>query len=605
MPRQDIISPEEFPTLDAAFLERVRRTPDVPAYHQYLGPDVDWQVITWREAAAHTARWRAALQGEGLAPGDRVAVALRNCPEWVYFDMAAHSLGLVVVPLYTDDRPDNMAYVLEDSGARLLLVQDRAGWDELRPHLGALDALQRVVMWARRGPVEVADDPRIVPLDGWLPERAEPLQPGPGNPDALASIVYTSGTTGRPKGVMLSHRNMLFVAFGGLQLVDVYVDDVLLSFLPLSHTLERSAGYYLAVLAGASVAYARSVAQLAGDLQHVRPTLLIAVPRVFERVYRRIHQQVAVKGGLSAWLFHSAVRVGWRRFQHRQGRARWTPALVLWPLFRRVVAAKVAARLGGRLRLAVSGGAPLGEAVARLFIGLDITVLQGYGLTETSPVISVNTPENNDPRSVGVPLPGVEVVVGNDQELLVRGPGVMLGYWNNPEATRAVIDDQGWLHTGDQARLDGGRVYIIGRIKDILVLSNGEKVPPGDMEAAILLDGLFEQALIVGEGEAFLTAIVVLEREAWRAYADTLGLDPDDAASPRDKRVRHGVMERIAKQLQDFPGYAKVRRVVVSLEPWTIDRGLLTPTLKVKRKQVLEHYAEDLAAIYHEDGSSR
>ncbi len=604
MARTDIISPDAFPTLDAVFLERVRRTPEAPAYHQFLDKASGWQTISWQEAAAQTARWRAALAAEGLAAGERVAVALRNCPEWVYFDIAAHSLGLVVVPLYTDDRADNVAYILEDAGARLLLVQNRAGWDELRPHLTGLADLQRVVVWARRGGGEAGDDERIRPLEGWLPESAPPLEPGPGDPDALASIVYTSGTTGRPKGVMLSHRNMLFVASGGLQLVDVHVDDVLLSFLPLSHTLERSAGYYLATLAGASVAYARSVTQLASDLQQVRPTLLIAVPRVFERVYRRIQHQVAVKGGLSAWIFHTGVRVGWRRFQHHQGRAGWSPELLLWPLFRRLVAAKVAARMGGRLRVAVSGGAPLSETVARLFIGLDLNLLQGYGLTETSPVVSVNTPENNDPRSVGVPLPGVDVSVGDDDELLVRGPGVMLGYWNNPEATAATIDERGWLHTGDQARLEGGRVYITGRIKDILVLSNGEKVPPGDMESAILLDALFEHALVVGEGEPFLTAIVVLEGEAWRELAREQGVDPQDPASLRDKGVRHAVMERIGEQLKDFPGYAKVRRVVLSLEPWTIEEGLLTPTMKVKRNQVLERYAGELAAIYNEPGAA-
>jgi long-chain acyl-CoA synthetase len=256
------------------------------------------------------------------------------------------------------------------------------------------------------------------------------------------------------------------------------------------------------------------------------------------------------------------------------------------------------ARLGGRMRLAISGGAALPIEVARLFIGLGLPILQGYGLTETSPVVSANTPEDNDPRSVGRPLPGVELRFGEDQELLVRGPGLMMGYWNNPQATAQVINREGWLHTGDQARLERGRLYITGRIKDILVLSNGEKVAPADMESAIALDPLVEQAMVIGEGRPYVSAIVVLNREAWHELARSLALDPNKSESLQDNRVHKRLLARIGAQLRGFPAYAKVRRVIPTVEPWTIENGLVTPTLKVRRSLLLAKFAKEIEEVY-------
>lgn len=237
--------------------------------------------------------------------------------------------------------------------------------------------------------------------------------------------------------------------------------------------------------------------------------------------------------------------------------------------------------------------------IARVFIGMGVPIVQGYGLTETSPVISVNPLQDNIPDSVGVPIAGTQVKIGADDELLVKGPGVMQGYWNNPDATAKIIDADGWLHTGDQARLDASNhIYITGRIKDVLVLSNGEKVPPADMEMAIVMDGLFEQVMVVGEGRPYLTALAVLSAEQWPALAQELGLDPQDRNSLQDERIHHAVLRRIREALRGFPGYAKIRQVRLSLEPWSIDDGLITPTLKVKRPKVLEKFAEEVQAMY-------
>jgi long-chain acyl-CoA synthetase len=378
----------------------------------------------------------------------------------VYFDQAALSCGLVVVPLYPDDRPDNIAYIMDNSAVKVLLLQDAANWKRLAPALAGQQDLQRVLILnpsQRDAPESVLEAPRVRYVSDWLPDEAGPLHRRDGDPHALASIVYTSGTTGRPKGVMLSHHNMMSIAHSALTMIDVFQEDLFLSFLPLSHTLERTAGYYLPVMSGSGVAYARSILQLADDLQHIRPTVLIAVPRIFERVFARIQGQMDKQSALKCALFNLTTRVGWHRFEHQQGRAGWHPRLLAWPLLSNLVAGKVTEKLGGRLRMAVSGGAPLSLPVAKTFIGLGVPILQGYGLTETSPVISVNVPDDNEPGSVGVPLNGVEVRIGDNQELLVKTPGMMLGYWNNHVATAEIIDADGWLqgHPGDVQRREG------------------------------------------------------------------------------------------------------------------------------------------------------
>ena len=600
---ENLISTEEAGTLDGVFARRLHRSPDGLAYQYYHRPNREWRSYTWTDMAKQVARWQKALAGENLRPGDRVAVLLRNCPEWVMWDQAALSLGLVTVPLYTDDRPDNIAYILEEAGVKALLVQDAGRWKRLVPSLPEEDEgkLQRVILLdgSKEASKFSRNDERIRLAADWLPDDGgELLVREDADPDSLASIVYTSGTTGRSKGVMLSHHNMLSVAHGGLTLLDCYEEDVFLSFLPLSHTLERTAGYYLPIMAGASVAYARSVAQLGEDLQHIRPTVLIAVPRIFERVYGKIKDQLKKKPAIAGKLFHAAVDVGWQRFQYQQGRAGWSPKLLLWPLLNRLVARNVVEKLGGRLRAAVSGGAPLSPDIARVFIGLGVPIVQGYGLTETSPVISVNPLEDNIPASVGVAIRGTEVRIGDHDELLVRGPGVMMGYWNNHKATTEMIEPDGWLHTGDQARIEDGHIYITGRLKDILVLSNGEKIPPADMEMAIAMDPHIEQVMVVGEGRPYLTALVVLNEDNWPSLARTHGLDPSDPASMQDKKVLGDVLRRIKASLKDFPGYAKIRQVRLMLEPWTIEDGLITPTLKVKRPKVLERFAEEVESMY-------
>jgi len=594
----DVITPQQVGSLCGLFRERVKRTPEALAYRQYTSQRRDWDDMNWRQMQEAVIRFQQALQRENLAPGDRVAVMLKNCREWVMFDIAALGLGLVVVPLYTDDRPESVAYILQNAGAQLLLTGTIRQWRQLHSVRDELGFVQRIVTLET---IE-DDDPRLVSLEDWLPATAEgELQVLNDNPHHLATIVYTSGTTGRPKGVMLSHRNILSNAYASQQRVQVYPGDIALSFLPLSHTLERTVGYYLVMMCGGAVAYNRSIPELAADLLAVRPTIMISVPRIFERVYNKIQDGLQIKSPIARRLFELATEIGWQRFELQQGRGSWQFNMLLWPLLQRLVADKILGRMGGRLRFAVCGGAPLPPAVARLFIGLGLPLVQGYGLTETSPVIGANAIADNDPETIGRPIEGIEVRIGENDELLARGPNIMLGYWDNPEATRQIIDDEGWLHTGDKAAIDTrGHIRITGRIKEIIVLANGEKVPPADMEMAIAMDCRFDQVMVLGEGRSFLAAVVVLNPDQWPIVCRKLGLDPQNEQATQTTQLEKYLLEIIARQISTFPGYAQIRRVITTLEPWSVEAGLITPTLKLKREQIEAHFSRQIEALYSE-----
>ncbi len=591
----DFISMEQAGTLAGLFRERVERSPDADAYIQYDDGEARWRAFTWRETADEIGRWQQALLKEGLQAGERVAMMLRNCREWVIFDQAALGLGLVSVPIFPNDRADNVAYILNHAEARVLLIEGRDQWQQLQTVEDQLAGLTRIVSLS---PVDSNTNSRLISVNDWLPGGSFEFITKDSGLGELATIVYTSGTTGPPKGVMLSHRNILWNARAALEVVATYPQDLFLSFLPLSHTLERTAGYYLPIMAGARVAFARSIPQLAEDLVAVKPTILISVPRIFERVYSKIHATLDEGPAPARLLFSKAADIGWRRFLHQQKRGAWSPALMLWPLLEKLVARKIQEKLGGRLRFAVCGGAALTNGVARLFIGLGIPIVQGYGLTETSPVISANSLTENIPASVGKPLPGVEVRIGASDELLTRSPSVMLGYWRNPEATAETIDKEGWLYTGDQARIEHGHIFITGRLKEIIVLSSGEKAPPGDMETAISLDGLFDQVLVVGEGRPYLTALTVLDQDRYISLAAKLGLDPSDSKTRNAPALKKVLLEHMGRHLHRFPGYARIIDIAVVAEPWSIENGLMTPTMKLRRKRILECNASAIERLY-------
>ena len=543
----------------AGLLKAQLATPERILYRQFL--EGAWRDVSAREIAAYAARWQGFLRTEGLAAGDRVALCLKNGIHWVAADQGALGLGLVVVPLYVDDNPENVAWCLENSGARLLVVESSRTAIALQ---GVAASLPRVLC--------LAADPGSghESVETALPKQAPAFEVAPLEDGALATICYTSGTAGRPKGVMLTHGNILANVAACARLRIARSEDVFLSLLPLSHMFERTGGYYLPLSIGAKVAYARSVSQLAEDLMSERPTVMFAVPRVFEKFAARVNEALA-KSPAKKRLFELVAAAGGRAARREAGLA----DRIVLALARARVAGPVLARLGGRMRLAVLGGAPLDPAIAWLFLGLGLPVLQGYGMTEASPVISVNHPESNVPESVGMPLDNVEVRIATGGELLARGPSVMKSYWNNPEASAKSLDREGWLHTGDLAEIQDGRIFIRGRLKDVLVLSNGEKLPPQDVELAILGDGVFEQGILIGEGRPFLTLVAVTR-------------ETDEKS----------LIQRANERLKGFPRYVRVRRVLTTREPWTVENGLLTPTLKVKRERVQKKLGAEIDRAY-------
>jgi long-chain acyl-CoA synthetase len=629
-----IIDPQTAKTLAGLFRERVRCTPHACAYRHFNAEECRFEEITWKMVYSLAARWQIGLEREGLEPGDRVAVSLKNCLEWVLFDLAAIGLGLVTVPLFAHDRPENSAYILKETGSRFMLIEEEEQWlriDDVNDHLPKMERIVLLHPLCHRNSYSDEQggegavltrtetsresshdanangrsrknsnrDPRLSELATWLPATGGDYLVNCRESTELATIVYTSGTTGRPKGVMLSHSNILENAFACLQRETIYPDDRFLSFLPLSHTFERTVGYYLPMMAGACVAYARSIDKLSEDLKEVRPTILISVPRIYERIHKKILAELGEKPALVNRLFHLAVDTGWKRFLLLQRRGGWTPRLLLWPILNRIVAKRVTASFGGRLRLSISGGAPLALPIVKVFTGLGLNLLQGYGLTETSPVISVNSSDDNLPATVGRLIPGVEAAIASDGELLVRGPNVMLAYWNNREATEAAIDTDGYFHTGDLARIDeSGHLTIAGRLKEMLVLSTGEKVSPADIELAIAVNPLFEQVMIVGEGRPYLAALVVLNTLQWERLAADNGIASEELDLTADRRVEAILLSEISRLITRFPGYVQIRRVHATLSPWGIQDGLITATLKLRRNKLLGRFGKEVELLF-------
>jgi long-chain acyl-CoA synthetase len=540
-------------------------TPDLALYRRCSGDT--WADVSVADLAQLIGRWQSAFTTLGLVEGDRVALCVKNSVDWIAIDLAALGVGLVVVPLYVDDNPENVAWCVGNAEARSLVVESTRMARALIQCSTSLPPLHVLRP-------DAGDD--LPSVHALLPATASaPVFRA--LPDSrLATICFTSGTSGRPKGVMLSHGNIIANVLSCQETRMARSSDVFLSILPLSHMFERTGGYYLPLSVGAKVVFSRGVAQIADDLAAQAPTVMFAVPRIFEKFLARIDQTLS-GSAIKRWLFDQCVVRGWRV---EQGNAGPLDALAT-PLLRALVAKPIFARLGGRLRLTVVGGAALDPSIARAFIGLGLHMLQGYGMTEASPVISVNREENNDPESVGPPLPGVDVKLGQNGELLARGGNIMQGYCRNPEATQATVDAEGWLHTGDIAELREGRIYIRGRLKDILVMSNGEKLPPQDVEFALAHDPLFEQVMLVGEGRPFLTLLTVTKET--------------------DEKL---LVDRANELLKNFPRWVRIRKVIATQDPWSIDNGLLTPTLKLKRPLVLARFKDAIDTAYANEGAA-
>lgn len=583
----------------------MEKRPDLPLFTFWLPTEKTWKTINVKETVEQITRWRHALVKEGLTKGDRCAMLLPNGINAILFDQSVLANALVPVPLHAVDTAGSSSYIINDSGAKLLVTGRLNRWEAIRDTEDH-PALRTVVITGE--PVQEHQDGnvRVVGLDQWLAEGNGTELPAGPEPQDLAALVYTSGTTGKPKGVMLTHRAILANVTGVLQNLCPEPEDVWLSFLPLSHTFERTTTYYTAMGFGNRVAFNRNIGLLADDLKVIRPTIMMSVPRIYEKVYDKIQDALVKKPAFVQKLFHTAVDVGYRRFCRENGLPVQGGFLSLFdPLIAGFLDKKVGAGIrgifGGRPRIFISGGAAFNPEVSRTFLGLGINILQGYGMTETAPIMSVNKVGDNHPQTVGPALVNIEVRVGDNDELQMRGPSLMNGYWNRPADTKAVFTEDGWLRTGDQADIfSDGHIRIKGRIKEIIVTSTGEKVPPADLEQALESDHLVSQAMVVGENRPYIAALVVLNAQEWKKLAAELKLDADDPLSLDTRAARQAVLRRVKAAAAGFPNYAVPRQVRLFLEPWSIENGLMTPTLKLKRGPMRIRFADAIESLYAE-----
>lgn len=569
-------------SLGAAVLERLAGLPEATACWEPAGRR--FHPLSRAELRHRILGLARALVEFGVRPGDRVALMAPNGVFWAVADFAVQAVGGVTVPLYVNQGAAEVRYILDDASPTLVLVQGERPVAHLDEAVGDKEWLPTVV--AADGTASNLPDCRALADflaageacgEGKVQERLGGMQR-----DHLATLVYTSGTTGWPKGVELSHGNLLANLEGILQVLAVRASDRFLSMLPLAHIFERTAGHYLPYLCGAEVAYARGPQTVASDLLSARPTVLLSVPRLFQLFYDRLQNRLVPNRLLAAITRAAALE------DAGPARAWQTPPRAL---LRRVVRR----RMGGRLRLLVSGGAPLAPPVARFFHNLGLPVLEGYGQTESAPVIAVNPPEANRPGTVGRPLPNVELRLAEDGELLVRGPNVMRGYWHRSEETAATLDGE-WLHTGDVGEQDtDGYLTITDRKKEILVSSGGENIPPQRVELRLTADPLIQQAVVFGDRRPYVVALIMPD---WDMVAEQLG---GGEASPADPATHRLLRARIQHALTGLPDHEQVRRFQPLSEPLTQEDGSLTPTLKVKRRVVADRYAETIGGLYGDE----
>ncbi len=566
------------------------------------GPD-GWRSLSHREFGERVRETALGLQALGLERGDRVAIVADTRMEWAQADFALLMSGLVAVPVYPSLPPNQMRHILDDAGARAAFVEDQEQYDKLAEIGDELPGLERVFVFeaveeAPGGPpAETLEELRDrgagagTKLSAGYEERARRAEP-----DDLATLIYTSGTTGAPKGVMLTHDNFVSNVRACCEILPLSEDDVALSWLPLAHVFERMSGHFLMWSRGATVAYAGSVDTVARDMGEVRPTIMTAVPRLYEKFLEKAEAAAREAGGLKAKIFDWAREVGEERASVRLAGEKAGPWLALrHAVADRLVFSKLRARTGGRIRYFISGGAPLSVPVGRFLWAAGLEVLEGYGLTETSPVLCVNPPERPKLGTVGPPIPGTELRIAGDGEILARGPQVMRGYFENPEATDEVLDEDGWLATGDIGELDeDGYLAITDRKKEILVTSQGKNIAPSPVENALQRSRWIEYAVLIGDQRKF--PIVVVQPAFEEVRGEAGGGEPEGLI--RDSSVQELIREDVARIAADFAGHEQPGEILLVAREFSVEGGELTPTMKVKRRKIEGRWAEDIDRVY-------
>jgi long-chain acyl-CoA synthetase len=570
----------------------------------------DVRSVTGKEFFEGVRDLSLGLSALGMDPGERVAIIAESRPEWLSVDLAVLAAGAIPVPVYPTLSAGQVRYILKDSGAAIVIVSTRLQLEKIQEIRHELPALQAIVAIepsaAGQTPsvfslADVAERGHARLLNEWGVAKQFRDVARAINPGDLATIIYTSGTTGEPKGVMLTHGALVANLLAAARVLDLSDADVGLSFLPLSHAFERMVAWVY-LLCGVHLIFAESFDTVGRDIGLVRPTVMTGVPRAFEKLHARILEKVATASGVRAALFRWAIGAGVRTAAATlRGRSAGPLDKLQARLADRLVFGKIRDGLGGRMRYLVSGSAALGASVAEFFSAIDLPIVEGYGLTETAPILSVNPPDAPRVGSVGKSLPGVELRIAEDGEILARGPNLMSGYYNKPEATAAVLKD-GWFHTGDIGTIDGeGYLSITDRKKDLLVTSGGKKIAPQPIEATLKRSPLLAEAILLGERRKFVAALLVPDFPALERRLKALGRPP----GTREELVTRDDVVSLYQELVDalnreLSQFERIKRIAILPAEFTIESGELTPTLKVKRKVVEERWRDAIERLYKE-----
>lgn len=595
-----------YKSIPAMLKEQAARFPErIALSHKRRGEYVS---LTYAEFYLRVLMAARGLRRLGVVPGERVAILSENRTGWIIADMAALACRGVTVPVYPTNTADQLAYLLAHAGSRIVFLSTRLQYEKLLAVREQLPCLETVVSFER-----FIGDKRLPVIHLYqLSEISDPITDDERQeleslldsivPEDLLTLIYTSGTTGVPKGVMLTHGNVLADAWLGLQRLGGLSNvETFLSFLPLSHVLERTAGYYAAVMSGSRIAFAESVDKVVENIVEVRPTAMVSVPRLFEKIYSRIHENVHLMTPLKRRMFHRAVSIG-QRYVHRKYIERRPTGLlgVRYRLADRLVFQKIRQKFGGSLNFFISGGAPLDKTINEFMWAIGIPVYEGYGLTESSPAITLSALYETRFGSVGRPLAMTEVRLADDGELEMRGPQVMQGYYRDEEATAETIVD-GWLKTGDIARIDSeGFIYIVDRKKELIVTAGGKNIAPQPLENELKLDKYISQAFVYGDRKPYLVALLTpnLERLIELGHQGNLDyFDVEELVASR--QVLDILSERIRQHNAKLPPYETIKKFVLLPREFSVEGGELTPTLKLRRKVIYEKYRDKIEALYH------
>jgi len=550
------------------------------------------------------------LRQLGLGPGDRMVILSENRPEWVMADFAALCRGALTVPIYTTLVPEQARYIIDDSDASIVVVSDEAQWQKVEAVRSGLDKVRHYITLLPKAPTGVLTMEEVCDMG----RKADAADPGLFEREALrvrpedeASLIYTSGTTGVPKGVILTHGNFLSNIIGVAEIISFSHEDTVLSFLPLSHVLERMV-MFTYTYRGCSIAFAESVEAVGQNLLEVRPHIMVSVPRVFEKIYAKVMDAVLAGSGLKRKIFFWAAGVGRAYGALKIAGDRIPPGLALRrAIAHRLVFSKIIAKTGGRVRFFVSGGAPLSKDIAEFFYAMGLVVLEGYGLTETAPCLTANTFEAIRFGTVGKPLPGVEIRIAPDGEILAKGPNIMKGYYKKEAETREVFED-GWFKTGDIGHIDGdGFLVITDRKKDIIVTSGGKNVAPQPIENLLKMIPCVTTAVVVGDRRRFVAALVVPDFAKLEEYARSAGIAFRDRAElVRAPRIVEFVKSEVDRATPGLAPYERIKKIALLERDFEIERDEITPSLKVKRAIIEKRYKDVIDGLYAEEpGDSR